>query len=68
MYIKLASIATISPFSYRNYSQRTAEAYVINFLGLSILVFGWLVTYIVTKPEYKRENPASTDYIPHINE
>ena len=31
-----------------------AEAYVINFFGLSIVVFAALVVYIATKSDWKR--------------
>ena len=46
---------------FRGYSGRTPEAYVINFLGLFLVIFGWFVTFIVQKPEWKRE-PSSSDY------
>jgi len=48
-------------FKLQGYSARTPEAYVVNFLGVFLVLFGWMVTFIVQKPEWKRE-PASSDY------
>ncbi|XP_067932049.1 transmembrane ascorbate-dependent reductase CYB561-like [Watersipora subatra] len=42
-------------FKIPDYNTRTAQAYVVNFMAMSLVVFGWLVTYLVSKPEYKRD-------------
>lgn len=35
------------------YTLRSPEAYVINFMGVCFVLFAWLVTYLVQKPEYR---------------
>lgn len=39
---------------------------MINFLGVSIVVFGWIVTYVVTKEDYKRQDHS--EYSPSLND
>lgn len=41
------------------YSKLPAEAYTLNFLGISVLIFTLIVAYTVTRPEYKRRPLAS---------
>ncbi|XP_067933778.1 transmembrane ascorbate-dependent reductase CYB561-like [Watersipora subatra] len=47
-------------FKIRDYSSRTDQTYVVNFMGLSLLVYGLLITYLVTKPEYER---GASEYV-----
>ncbi|XP_067933742.1 transmembrane ascorbate-dependent reductase CYB561-like [Watersipora subatra] len=62
MAITTALVGTMEEvgFKIRDYSSRPAQAYVVNFMAMSLVVFGWLVTYLVTKPEYKRDDNAYT--------
>lgn len=41
-------------FPKRKYSALPSEGVLLNFFGLSILTYGSLVTYLVTKYEYIR--------------
>jgi hypothetical protein len=39
-----------------SYSEITGEGFMINFIGLLLIVFGSLVIYMVTKGSWKRED------------
>ncbi|KAI4454586.1 cytochrome b561-related [Holotrichia oblita] len=43
-----------------NYSELSAEAYVVNFIALFLVVFSGIALYLVNAPEYKRV-PLSSD-------
>ena len=42
------------------YSALSAEAYLLNFLGVSVVLFSLIVGYTVTRPQYKRR-PLSSE-------
>lgn len=52
-------------YDFRNtdWKDRTAQAYVINFLGIFVVVFVVLVIYLVTKPDYCRPPAPEEDHI-----
>ena len=45
-----------------NYGKLPSEAYVLNFFGLSVVVFACLVVAIATKTEWKR--PSDVNSVP----
>lgn len=48
----------------RAYGKMPSEAYVANFLGVAVTLFFLIVTYAVSKPEYKRRPLASDNQTP----